>query len=993
MDSSSLSQAVNSLHIETEPAALYAACVLISELAEKAPTLVFIYLSQILDDSGTFQDSTLEDRQGSKLWVALRDARPEIREAATRATSACLTHVIAKRDSQLRIRWYQLIYERSMASLESSSTDAAHGSLCVLAELVDACQGQGLTQQQLGRAFDTVWRLRDSRHLHCRVGLLALLPRLVAAAPSDLASDWLPQNAAHLLSSLHAGPELRAAAFLALGRMAIGVGTAFVEHVPAVVQECSDALLAVSVSKGRSLSRPPVACTEALACLRLLAEAHGAAIEQHLARVLPSLFHTGLSSSLASTLGTLAVHVPSLVPELQDRLLDAVCKVLTRCSFAEWIELPTNDQSNQGGRTPVVGLALTNCALDEISDHGGRVVEGGTSLQAQVTLSLQTLGSFEMVGCELLSFVRECVALYIDDVRPPVRSAAAVTCCRLLASAFTGGMAVAHYHDHSCDSEGRAQPYLLRTQHADVHYHQVAGTSSVALEYTSGTVVCVHTGGNGRGGTDASWADTIGRLAMVDTVLERIVIAGVADAEADVRHAVLSALSPAFDVPLAQTGHGELLLMALSDETAKARELAIILLGRMTDLAPAHLLPALRTHLFDLLTEIKHSSSALRKEDAAHLLGRLVYATPALTRPYATSILHVLQPQLRESACALASLGELAVIAGSAVRPFMPQLLPQLLPLLLDHASSYKRRTALHALSQLLRATGYPSGASDENIQSAPAPSTLLLSTLLGMLGSEQESSTRLELLRALGTLGAPDPSHQMQLQLQRQRTAAAGVSVGLPHSSELSDELGSKDLEDNPIEPSHPDFYPSMALRALTRILRDASLSAHHSMVVHAMVGILRSLGPSKCLPFLPAVMPLLLHTSYTADPVLQEVAIQHLGQLISITGLHLRGYIGPLIALAREHLDSHSTIQMHCISVLEHLCAAMGEEFQQHLAPLIPKLLSILLSDRTDSRQPTLNVLHALEVFEQNLQGHLHLVIPAVRAKAFTHVQPHTQ
>ena len=90
---------------------------------------------------------------------------------------------------------------------------------------------------------------------------------------------------------------------------------------------------------------------------------------------------------------------------------------------------------------------------------------------------------------------------------------------------------------------------------------------------------------------------------------------------------------------------------------------------------PARVLPALRTQLLDLLTEIKHASSYGRKEDAASLLRRLVCSAPHLIRPYATSILHVLRPKLRESVSALATLGELAVVAGTAVGPYMPELL------------------------------------------------------------------------------------------------------------------------------------------------------------------------------------------------------------------------------------------------------------------------------------------------------------------------------
>ena len=59
-------------------------------------------------------------------------------------------------------------------------------------------------------------------------------------------------------------------------------------------------------------------------------------------------------------------------------------------------------------------------------------------------------------------------------------------------------------------------------------------------------------------------------------------------------------------------------------------------------------------------------------------------------------------------------------------------------------------------MSQLLRSTGYPAQLwRDDSVND----SVMLLTTLLTMLRSEQDRATRLELLRALGVLGAPDPS------------------------------------------------------------------------------------------------------------------------------------------------------------------------------------------------------------------------------------------
>jgi len=679
--------------------------------------------------------------------------------------------------------------------------------------------------------------------------------------------------------------------------------------------------------------------------------------------------------------------VPSLVPQLQGRLLDAVCHVLTGVSTSEWAS--TSAAAAAHGRLGGAGLRLgPEKVLEKLSQQlstsstsggsgcgsgggGGGVATGGGSSgasgasgsatedaerAAQVELALHTLGSFDWTGFELRqlhAFVCACVAPHLDNLHASTRRAAAVTCCRLFA---TDDASV-----HSAIGGGHWPPSALGGSDDDV------STTEVPTEEMAGA----HE-----------------RQLMAETVLERVLIVGVADPASEVRLAVLRELTPAFDLSLAQTGKWELVMLALSDENVGAREAAIAVLGRLARLNPAHLMPALRTHLFDLLIEIEHSPSGVRREDAAHLLGKLVCAAPQLIKPYASTVLRVLQPQVSDSAAALASLGELSVVAGGAVGPSMAQLLPQLLPLLQDQSSSFKRRVALHALSQLLRSTGYPS---EHAVYGIASPSAMLLSTLLAMLGTEQEPSTRLELLRSLGTLGAPDPSTQIQIQLARQRTASAAIGGGIGRGDLASERSPASDLDDDTIEPTHPDFYPSVALRALTRILRDASLSAQHGMVICAMVGILRSLGgASQCLPFLPVVLPRLLHTGHNGGPQLREVALEQLGHLIGIIGLHVRGYVPAVLALAQEHLHLPSSIQVHCIAVLEQLCLALCDEFQRHLATLMPKLLAILHSDCTERRRPTLKVLHALGVFDQNLQEHLHLVVPAVLRLCEQHDAP---
>lgn len=55
-------------------------------------------------------------------------------------------------------------------------------------------------------------------------------------------------------------------------------------------------------------------------------------------------------------------------------------------------------------------------------------------------------------------------------------------------------------------------------------------------------------------------------------------------------------------------------------------------------------------------------------------------------------------------------------------------------------------------------------------------------------------------------------------------------------------------------MEPSSEDYYPTVVINALMKILRDSSLSAHHTAVIQAVMYIFKTLS-LKCVPFLPQV------------------------------------------------------------------------------------------------------------------------------------------
>ena len=61
---------------------------------------------------------------------------------------------------------------------------------------------------------------------------------------------------------------------------------------------------------------------------------------------------------------------------------------------------------------------------------------------------------------------------------------------------------------------------------------------------------------------------------------------------------------------------------------------------------------------------------------------------------------------------------------------------------------------------------------------------------------------------------------------------------------------------------PNSEDYYPRVAVTALMKILRDPSLTVHHSAVTQAIMLIFKSLG-IRCVPFLDQIVPYLLQVT----------------------------------------------------------------------------------------------------------------------------------
>ena len=124
-----------------------------------------------------------------------------------------------------------------------------------------------------------------------------------------------------------------------------------------------------------------------------------------------------------------------------------------------------------------------------------------------------------------------------------------------------------------------------------------------------------------------------------------------------------------------------------------------------------------------------------------------------------------------------------------------------------------------------------------------------------------------------MGILGALDPfRNKMMGRLQNQlrdsggaagaasgaasgagEAAAGAASAAASGAAAMAARGGAAQDEGELADPpaSSPDYYPTVAIRALIRILRDPSLAVHHKNVTKAIMFIFRSLDV-KCVDFI---------------------------------------------------------------------------------------------------------------------------------------------
>ncbi|KAJ7758626.1 phosphatidylinositol 3-kinase [Mycena metata] len=554
---------------------------------------------------------------------------------------------------------------------------------------------------------------------------------------------------------------------------------------------------------------------------------------------------------------------------------------------------------------------------------GAPQVAGGSGyVKELLTLALNTLGSFDFSGHILTEFVQTNALPYVEDDAPEVRRAAALACCRL----FGGGPA-----------------YTGPALSANVGYQ----TSGHAVDVVS---------------------DVLGKLLTV----------GIADPDPTIRNIVLGSLNEQFDRHLSQAENVRSLFIALNDEVFENRVTAAALIGRMARHNPAYVMPSLRKTLIQLLTELEYSTVPLNREESTRLLTILVVNTQRIIRPYALPMLAVLLQKANAvaapagiSASMLTCLGALASVGGEDARPYLPDLMPALVAGLADPLLA-KREAALSALGRVCSSTGYVVAPLVEYPGLLPLLGRILRADGMGGAGERAGAgeAVKREVVKVMGVLGAMDPYRRKVDEMGNDK-AMVGINPVPLTSSALITSTGT----------SPDDYFQTVVVAALLRVLKDPASSGQHHSVIEAIMSIFKTQG-LKCVGSLPQIMPAFTAVTRASVPRLQEFHLQQLAILIGIIKQHVRNHAAEVLGLVTELWDN-ATLQTPIVALIEAVGRALAAELKPFLPTILPLLLKVFAveGEISDKRMGTqMKILDAFQTFGANIEEYLHLVIPLI-------------
>ena len=201
-------------------------------------------------------------------------------------------------------------------------------------------------------------------------------------------------------------------------------------------------------------------------------------------------------------------------------------------------------------------------------------------------------------------------------------------------------------------------------------------------------------------------------------------------------------------------------------------------------------------------------------------------------------------------------------------------------------------------------------------------------------------------------------------------------------------------------LTPTDENFYPTVALQALTTILKDPSLAVHHGMVMQAVMYIFNSLG-LRCVPFLKGIVPHILYTARTCGQVtLREALLQQVASLSGIVRENLRPYVPDIFEVVQEFWNSKHLATV--LILVQKIAAGVPADFREYVPDLVSRFLSSIDDFSSGNWMRNGQTSHAvafdrLELITKSIRAlrntlgdYMHVILPALLKLADSLINP---
>jgi len=760
--------------------------------------------------------------------------------------------------------------------------------------------------------------------------------------------------------------------------------------------------------------------TEALHCGADIAEALGPDAEDYIDGLINNMFQSGLSEDLISCLKSIAGSSPTKAYEIENRLLQELSMSLAGTTAVKEICDPLiaspynihDDAMQYIHDFPTSRKSFTPKLSINMQDNPAAI----TRLQ----LALRTLRSFGNIqsrkALSLLPFVRDVVAQYLLHPSQDVRKEAALTCCSVLLP----------YQDNELSRDSK------RLNESSTTVDNRLGIASttvleevlqkllrVAVSDASPRVRnCIVRAFDER--YDSYLCQTSHLPPLFLLIQDEALSVRVASLELLGR---LARLNPAPILPEMRKLLVELITeLQCSGDIGTRKEAVTRLLICFFKANALHRI--VHPFLQSIIEVLPLRGGAPRVTTAAlEALGELAQIDKENLNPWLHQLVPLILEIMRDQSSTnqqricLKTLGRLAASTGYIIDPYLdyPQLLSQAASIL---PATKKAPWALR--QEVIRVFGIIGALDPDQFNQTDSSGRKGRGT--GGIGSgyfvssEDITSTQ-DTKSSLGSVLSVSKtlpiSRLDSLTHDREKKSAPKGQIDLGKEPTFAPKKTRKS-EDDDTDPAHlcmyelytmtaqpvsrispaqrltpldDGFYPTVALQALTSILKDPSLAAHHQEAMTAIMFIFNSLG-LRCVPFLKNIVPHILHIA-RVQASLREALLQQIASLSGIVKENFQPYVPAIFDIVIEFWNTKHLATI--LDLVKKIAIGVPVAFKDYVPTLTTRFLTSLdlfssacwkkkekVPDDDINRLKL--IIKSISALRENLVDHIHLLLPAL-------------